>query len=386
MPGGKFTDSLITENLKVATEYFKATVANVQNDAVSKIKNSGGSIGFIPFKINFTMDGLSGIKIYNELVLDTSFLPQGYSKTLKFIVTGVDHKLSKNDWETTIHTTLIPTTSNVSKITGSFKVSLKEEVTLETPETPETPLPNNENIKLDGSACTEIRPGVKIHTGYEPQFNGRRNRDVRSITLHYTVGNGNAQNTVEYVGRCSGKFERGGIHYAIDLGGTVASGIPEKTYCVHGDNWNDHGIGVEIASFGAVKKLANGTWRETAYNSKTISPAQVIDLGFKYEGSQYFQDYTDIQITKLKQLILDIIGRYPKIKTGITGKNVWRYVFGLQNGKPKPGDSVRSQNASLYGGYAQYGLFSHSTGGGSHSDSFPSPKMIKMLLSLGYVE
>jgi hypothetical protein len=141
MPGGKFTDSLITENLKVATEYFKATVANVQNDAVSKIKNSGGSIGFIPFKINFTMDGLSGIKIYNELVLDTSFLPQGYSKTLKFIVTGVDHKLSKNDWETTIHTTLIPTTSNVSKITGSLKFSLQEEVT------PEIPEVKNENLE-----------------------------------------------------------------------------------------------------------------------------------------------------------------------------------------------------------------------------------------------
>jgi hypothetical protein len=135
MPGGKFTDSLITENLKVATEYFKATIAKVQNDAFGEIKNSGGSIGFIPFKINFTMDGLSGIKIYNELVLDTSFLPQGYSKTLKFIVTGVDHKLSKNDWETTISTTLIPTTSNVSKITGSLKISLKEEDTpeIETP-------------------------------------------------------------------------------------------------------------------------------------------------------------------------------------------------------------------------------------------------------------
>jgi hypothetical protein len=84
--------------------------------------------------MNFTMDGLSGIKIYNELVVDTSFLPQGYSKTLKFIVTGVDHKLAKNDWETTIHTTLIPTTSNVSKITGSLKFSLQEEDILRRPQ------------------------------------------------------------------------------------------------------------------------------------------------------------------------------------------------------------------------------------------------------------
>ena len=119
MPGS-FLDSRITENLKVATEYFQAMMSNSEKNAFNKIKNSGGSIGFIPFKINFTMDGLSGIKIYNELILDTSFLPLGYSKTLKFIVTGIDHKLSKNDWETTINTTLIPITDNVPKITGSL--------------------------------------------------------------------------------------------------------------------------------------------------------------------------------------------------------------------------------------------------------------------------
>jgi hypothetical protein len=104
---------------------------------LGKIKNSGGSIGFIPFKMNFTMDGLSGIKIYNELNVDTSFLPQGYTNTTKFIVTGVDHKLNKNDWETIISTTLIPTTNNVSKITGSLKFSLQEEVLLETPVIPD---------------------------------------------------------------------------------------------------------------------------------------------------------------------------------------------------------------------------------------------------------
>jgi hypothetical protein len=151
MPGGKFTDSLITENLKVATEYFKATAANKSN------KNSGGFIGFIPFKMNFTMDGISGIKIYNELNVDTSFLPQGYNNTTKFIVTGVDHKLNKNDWETTIHTTLVPTTSKISKITGSFKVSLKEEVTPVTPD-PLIPPSNNNSPIISGGAGNYITP------------------------------------------------------------------------------------------------------------------------------------------------------------------------------------------------------------------------------------
>jgi len=120
MPG-KFTDSLIGENLKVATEYFKAMVADPKN------KNSGGSIGFIPFKISFTMDGLSGIKIYNSLTVDTSFMPIGYSNTLRFIVTGVDHKLNQGDWETTLNTTLIPKTDTISKITGSLKFKVQKE-------------------------------------------------------------------------------------------------------------------------------------------------------------------------------------------------------------------------------------------------------------------
>jgi hypothetical protein len=126
MPG-KFTDSLIGENLKVATEYFKAMVAASENDFNNKIKDSGGSIGFIPFKIGFTMDGLSGIKIYNGLTIDTSFLPIGYSNTLKFIVTGVDHKLNQGDWETSLNLTLIPRTDTVSKITGSLKFEAQKE-------------------------------------------------------------------------------------------------------------------------------------------------------------------------------------------------------------------------------------------------------------------
>ena len=120
MPG-KFTDSLIGENLKVATEYFKAMVADPKN------KNSGGSIGFIPFKITFTMDGLSGIKIYNSITVDTSFMPIGYCDTLRFIVTGVDHKLNQGDWETTLNTTFIPKTGKIDKIIGNLTFSVQKE-------------------------------------------------------------------------------------------------------------------------------------------------------------------------------------------------------------------------------------------------------------------
>ena len=68
-----FVDSRINENVEAATEYFKALVSQKDGDKVA-----AGSIGFIPFNMSFTMDGISGIKIYNELSLDTNFLPAGY--------------------------------------------------------------------------------------------------------------------------------------------------------------------------------------------------------------------------------------------------------------------------------------------------------------------
>jgi hypothetical protein len=133
-----FVDSKINENLEVATEYFKALVASNQIDAEKRQKQSAGSIGFIPYNVSFTIDGISGIKIYNELSLDTNFLPVGYTKTTDFIVTGVDHKIQGGDWETSINVTLIPRTSPIDNIiTSSISFSAQsEEARLDTPPTP----------------------------------------------------------------------------------------------------------------------------------------------------------------------------------------------------------------------------------------------------------
>jgi hypothetical protein len=118
-----FIDSRINQNLEVATEYFKALVSEGKKDSTDKLKQSAGSIGFIPYNISFTMDGIGGIKIYNELALDTSFLPPGYTKTTEFIVTGVNHKIQNGDWETDINVTLIPRTSPINNIiTGSLQI------------------------------------------------------------------------------------------------------------------------------------------------------------------------------------------------------------------------------------------------------------------------
>jgi hypothetical protein len=106
--GDESTDA-IESNLSVGTEYFKYLISSQKNQ-------QGGTVGFIPFKLGFTMDGLSGMKIYNKLHINTSFLPKAYGNTLDLIVTGVSHKLAKNDWETDIEATVIPKTNELKDL------------------------------------------------------------------------------------------------------------------------------------------------------------------------------------------------------------------------------------------------------------------------------
>jgi hypothetical protein len=118
----QFDDSTIAKNIAIATEYFKAYYPIAYREK----KFSGGTTGFIPFNIEFTIDGLSGIKIYNKLRIDTSFLPNGYPLTLDFIVTGVEHKLKDGDWETLIKVTLIPKleATEIVVTTANFKATI----------------------------------------------------------------------------------------------------------------------------------------------------------------------------------------------------------------------------------------------------------------------
>jgi hypothetical protein len=243
----KFTDSLIGENLEVATEYFKSYMAsaNIGKDSkTGKQKISGGSIGFIPFNINFVMDGISGIKIYNELVFNTSFLPSGYTKTLDFIVTGVDHKLKDGDWETDVKVTLIPKTDGIDEvITGSLSVKAqKESYTAPPPST--NPPPSD--------------PGV---------ISGTVTDNDLWIYLTWQQGEGGAAQ-----------------HYKIAKGTRASYGIPVANII---NNWPGNLVasnGVQKSDINSLyttnpQKLAQGfidVWK-TQYKSKTSTAPSIID-------------------------------------------------------------------------------------------------------------
>lgn len=148
--GGNLTldPGLVDGNLSIGTEYYKYVVAS-SKDAEGK-PEGGGTVGFIPFKLSITMDGLSGMKIYNKLIIDTNFLPQSYGTNLDFIVTGISHKISNQDWETDIETTVIPSAkpNKISvRVTQAAQQAARNEQAPSATGNKETP-PNGTNGRL----------------------------------------------------------------------------------------------------------------------------------------------------------------------------------------------------------------------------------------------
>lgn len=134
----KFSDNFIEKNISTVTEYYKYLIAkNAEGKDVS-----GGTVGFIPFKLDLTLDGISGIKIYNVLRVNTEFLPKAYGKSVDLIITGVSHRLNNNDWETSIESTVMPKTGEMALVAITAK---QAETTLQNVESSQ-PITGTEKI------------------------------------------------------------------------------------------------------------------------------------------------------------------------------------------------------------------------------------------------
>jgi hypothetical protein len=100
---------IIDKNLDIVAEFYKYCQFKIQKE---EAKYASPTTGFVPVSLGLTMEGLSGIKIYNYLEVSTRFLPQNYPDSLKFIIKGVDHKIANGRWETGIETVVIANNFN----------------------------------------------------------------------------------------------------------------------------------------------------------------------------------------------------------------------------------------------------------------------------------
>ena len=77
--------------------------------------------GMLPINISVELDGLSGIRIYDQLPVDTRFIPNYYPQTLYWIIKGVSHRIIDNKWLTTLETIAVPKLPDLDSDNSSTK-------------------------------------------------------------------------------------------------------------------------------------------------------------------------------------------------------------------------------------------------------------------------
>jgi len=103
--------SYFSSYVKLQQDYYRAYfkyLSKTGRDGSQPILSN--QIGMIPINVNLEMDGLSGIRIYDQIRVGTEFLPDYYQDYMIFIVKGVGHKFEGNRWITTIDTIAQPKT------------------------------------------------------------------------------------------------------------------------------------------------------------------------------------------------------------------------------------------------------------------------------------
>jgi len=96
---GKSSYTLAETNLQSLLEY---------DLGVKTLNGSLAGKGFIPIDLSLELDGISGILLYQKLVVTEEILPNSYVNKIDFIVTAMDHSIDRTGWTTTLSTLSTP--------------------------------------------------------------------------------------------------------------------------------------------------------------------------------------------------------------------------------------------------------------------------------------
>ena len=121
----KLQKDWLQEIIKLENEIFNKT--QIKEDKQTLGTNQ---IGMLPINISVTMEGLSGIRIYDKLEVDTRFLPKYYPQTLIWIIKGVSHEIQNNKWYTKLETIAVPklpTEQNFDEALGKNELEVEDE-------------------------------------------------------------------------------------------------------------------------------------------------------------------------------------------------------------------------------------------------------------------
>jgi putative chitinase len=131
-----------------ASTFYEYDQAKQTQAATETNKNAASpNSGFLPFDLSITIDGLSGMKIYQKYIIDTSYLPSNYPTSLEFIIKGITNTIESNQWTTTLESMAIPKDPFGSSIgDGPVEQASRNENRGINPSAKPSPLPQKRSI------------------------------------------------------------------------------------------------------------------------------------------------------------------------------------------------------------------------------------------------
>lgn len=83
----------------------QANPSTILKQSMLKYNSELNFKALIPFKLKITIDGIGGIVVGQIFTVKQNILPKNYyDKQLGFVITQINHRLNKNDWETELET------------------------------------------------------------------------------------------------------------------------------------------------------------------------------------------------------------------------------------------------------------------------------------------
>ena len=364
--GGRRTN-LITDGVTAEKEYVPVSEAqyfNQNNDFIKLGKSlwriyrakldqaqfekenvvSNGT-GFIPLHLQLTVDGISGVKIYNKLNIDQKFLPANYPDVLNFITMKTDHKIDNNTWESSYECFSIPASTN----TPSGEDLSVNDIKPTKPDDGEIKdiSPNDDRFKTiwraEGYPKDISTTNSFSKTGlmfYEEET--KKNQ----IVLHHTATNPSSnemKGVFNYWGGKTGKAEIKfplSTHYVIDREGNFVQTMPENYWSNNSGKGTEtrlqkSQVSFELMSAGWVKGrirtstgilpenfIGSGAEGDVEFyqpnNNRKFNPEDIArpvkfvrreangslyPFYTEYRGYRYFEKYTDAQLLRLEDLL-----------------------------------------------------------------------------------
>lgn len=102
---GTVTEEEISTNSSSVVDLLKYNLGKLTQDG-----NIPGGTGFIPLNLSLTLDGLSGMRLFEAYTINDEILPDNYRNYIKFIIRGISHKIDASGWTTVLESFSIPKT------------------------------------------------------------------------------------------------------------------------------------------------------------------------------------------------------------------------------------------------------------------------------------